>query len=255
VCTFTGGNDLESSGPIGPAGPGTLDWSIAINASPGTYTMYCTIHPGMKGTIHVVPAGHWATTQSQVDAASAVQFASEQASALAAEQQAQKPDKQREDGHTTWTVKVGISAADGKVAIDEMLPQNLTIKPGDSVRYDWADFHNIHSVTFPAIGNNDPSPFGFDCTAGFTPPSAGPPCTEASEAPEFILDPGNAPPGTLLSTANPGPDSGVLVGSGYGVPGSVESWSARTAHSAPSGTTYTYHCIIHDFMTGSVAHG
>ena len=122
---------------------------------------------------------------------------------------------------------------------------------GDKVRFDWADTHNVHTVFFPTTVE-ETSPFGFDCDAGFVAPT-GPPCFETGEefAPELIGDPGNAPPGTLLTSPSAIVDSGVLIGTGYGLSPSVQTWHVATNGSTGAGT-YSFRCAIHDFMIGSV---
>jgi plastocyanin len=256
-CDYTGGNDLKISGP--PPGNPPADWRVTINAGPGTYTYFCYIHPGMRGKVKVVEADEATTSQAQNDAVSQEQFLKDQAQAVRAEQTA---DVVRftggEPGDRTYFVKVGISAADNHVAIDEMFPngvkdpsKQLNLVAGDRVAYSWPDGHNAHSVTFPP---DAVQPFGFDCDAGYVTPPPGPPgpppCAEAGEPPELIVDPGNAPSGTELTAPATVVDAGVHLGKDFGLPTSTH-WAVTTGDATTSGS-YAFNCNIHDFMRGTI---
>jgi plastocyanin len=250
-CDYTGGNDLKISGQ-----PQSSDWRVTIDARPGTYTYFCYIHPGMRGQVTVVETDEATTSQAQNDAVSQEQFLKEQAQAVRAEQAA---DVVRftggEPGDRTYFVKVGISAADNHVAIDEMFPngakdpsKQLNLVAGDRVVYSWPDEHNAHSVTFPP---DAVPPFGFDCDAGFTPaPPGPPPCSETGEPPELIADPGNAPPGTELTSPSSVVDAGDRLGTDFRLPTSTH-WAVTTGDATTPGT-YHYNCNIHDFMRGAI---
>ena len=104
-------------------------------------------------------------------------------------------------------------------------------------------------------------PFGFDCgptppfyigvppTPGAPPPSV---CVEPGERqPEAIGDPGNAPPGTLLSSPSQLVDAGLRVGTAYGVRPSSQRWSLRTGPTTATGV-YQFQCTVHDWMRGTL---
>jgi hypothetical protein len=96
-----------------------------------------------------------------------------------------------------------------------------------------------------------PGPFGFDCGSSFSSSNTGPPpvCLEPGDSqPEFIADPGTSPPRTSLTSPTALVDSGVLIGTGYGVKPSAQSWSIRT--DAATAGTYMFKCTVHDFMQG-----
>jgi plastocyanin len=253
-CAFRGGDDVESQGGVagfGQTGPTAVDWQITINADPGTYAMFCYIHPGMRGSVKVVGnKGHddrmsedddgenSVSTQAQIDAAGAAQFREDQEEALEAERAANVVRFHGgAPGSRTYEVLVGVSAADNHVAINEMLPQKLDLKRGDRVHYAWPDPHNVHTVTFPTDDPNLPPPFG--------------PEFEAGEPPELIGDPGNAPAGTVLKDPKAIVDAGLLFGRGYGLHPSAQEWSVRTDNSTMLGN-YAYQCTVHDFMHGNL---
>jgi plastocyanin len=230
-CGFNGGT-LPPAGVIGGN-----DWFVNVKASPGTYQYFCFLHPGMQGTLSVVDSAQPTTGQAVIDAQSAGEFASDQSQALDVEAAASIPTYTGgAPGTRTYQVNVGITAAKNHVALLEMLPSKLDLSPGDSVRYVWGAVEG-HSVTFPA--SFDVPPFGPD----FEPPDP------ADTGFEIVADPGNAPSGTALSSPVTPVDSGILLGSAYGLRPSVQTWSVGTAATTASGA-YTYHCVLHDWMRG-----
>ncbi|MGZ4205941.1 MAG: cupredoxin domain-containing protein [Actinomycetota bacterium] len=265
-CTFSGGNQVEVAGPNlnfdQQGNPLPADWNVTINATPGVYHFFCYIHPGMRGTLTVVPSSRPVSNQHQITGRSEGQFQQDRAAALDAEQAANVVSYTGgAPGTRTYLVKMGIAAADNHVAIDEVFPNPATVPggpphltKGDSVTITWPDPHNVHSAFFPAQPpdfSNDIGPFGFDCGSSYQPAeTGGPPCTEGAEGVESIADPGNVASGTALTSPTDTFDSGVLVGTGYGVPGSVQQWTLTTNSSTASGG-YLFHCTVHDFMVGS----
>lgn len=267
ACSFAGPADIESSGGIpafDPASgmPAQVDWMMQITAPTGDYDYFCYIHPGMRGKLHVVAANQAASSQSEIDARSEQQFQADQSAALQAERQYSQ-DLTTTDGSTvTHHVSVGVSAADNHVAIDEMLPQRIHLSQGDQVEFKWRDGHEVHTVGFAQSESQLPEPFLFDCGNSFiAPPSGpgGPPgggfCIEPGETmPESVGDPGNALSGTLLVNPQKIVDSGLLAGTDYGVPGTIQTWSVRTDSHTVSGG-YDYFCAVHDFMHGTLLIG
>jgi plastocyanin len=253
-CTYAGGNDLKISG-----NPQGSDWRVTITAKPGSYTYFCYIHPGMRGTVQVVDSEESATSKAQLAASSEQQFQQDKAQAEAAERAANVLRfSGDEPGDRTYFVKVGVSAANNHVAIDEMFPhQPLNLVAGDRVSYSWPDAHNVHSVTFPP---NSVLPFGEDCPAGFVPPPgppepppSGPPpalCATPEESQEIAADPGNARSGTELTTLDTIVDAGVRLGKDFGLP-TTTRWEIRTGDGTTAGS-YAFNCNIHDFMRGTL---
>jgi len=257
-CEFKGPKDIESAGLLlgfdAQGNPTPVDWSIQIDAAPGSYDFLCYLHPGMQGTFNVVDNDDNVTTQAQNDARAATQFARDQANALAAEAAANVVRfSGGAPGSRTYDVDVSTASADLHATVLEMLPQHLDLKDGDRVQYRWAAPNEAHTVAFPADDPRLPAPFGFDCGSSFQSPGAGPPCLEPGHTtPELIGDPGNAPPGTLLTNPTALVDSGVLAGRGYNLDPSRQTWSVRTNRATANGT-YEYQCTIHDFMHGTLS--
>jgi len=258
ACTFNGTAPVNSGGIMGfgPNGPAAVDWNVQIDAGTpvGTYHYFCYIHPGMQGVLHVVDSSVPATTQSQIDADSSSLFAADQAAALALETADNSAGPSSgAPGSRTWTVHVGDTTADNHVTILEMMPQSLTsVVSGDTVNYLWGALEP-HTVGFGPDANL-PQPFGWDCGKSFVGfslqggPGAPPPCVEIEQGrPEIVADPGTRGPGQGLNRQQL-TDSGLLVGSAYGVSPSTQSWSVAAAQPG----TYAYHCTVHDFMVGSL---
>lgn len=265
-CRFRGADDIEVIGPtpgfnfLGQ--PFTLDQFVTIDAAPGTYAYFCTIHPGMRGVLNVAPPGLPRTTQAQIDLASQAQFERDRAQALQVESLLNRDVAFGPPGHRTHLVQMGAEAAQHHVSIDEILPNRpMAVTPGDTVLYVWGDSHNTHNVVMPAEDPRSPHALGFDCGSsppgfvGLGPTFGRPPAATCLEPgatePEIIGDPGNAPPGTLLTSPAQFLDSGVLVGIGFRAhPSSQLWWITTSAASAPG--DYSFQCEIHDWMQGSL---
>jgi len=252
-CVFNG------SAPSDPGFvSGSPDWFVQIDAAPGTYTYFCHFHPGMRGTLNVVPNHVAVQSQGQIDRQSATQFRRAQSQAVALYDEANQVDAQQANsGPTVYNVHVGVTSSDRHIAIHDMLPSNLRVKPGDIVHYDWQT-NVIHTVEFAPL-----SPFGADCEISYAPltSSSGlPPCPSgalefnepSAIAPfEVIADPGNQVSGSLLTDST---DSGLLVGASYApYYGGLghDNWSVK----AGAIGAHPYFCAIHDFMTGTITVG
>src|ERR1700737_4817843 len=188
LCVFDG------SGPSDPGFVGgSPDWFLQVNAPAGSYTYFCHLHPGMRGKLEVVANNVAVQSQGQIDRQSAAQFRRAQREAVALYDEANQVDAQQENsGPTAYTVNVGVTSRDRHIAIHDMLPSRLSLKPGDIVRYHWQT-NVIHTVEFAPV-----SPFGVDCETTYAPlndPNVLPPCplpgapelTEPSEKPPFEI--------------------------------------------------------------------
>ncbi len=250
-CVFNG------SAPSDPGFAGSSpDWFVQINAAPGSYTYFCHLHPGMRGTLNVVRGNRDIQSQSQIDRLSAVQFRRAQREAVALYDEANQVEAEQHDsGPTVYNVHVGVTSRDRHIAIHDMLPSKLSLKPGDIVRYQWQT-NVIHTVEFAPV-----SPFGVDCETSYAPlsaPDQQPICPSGAPEPEpgvfpveLIGDPGSQVSGSLLTDTT---DSGLLVGASYaqyyGGLGS-DHWSVK----AGAIGAHPYFCAIHDWMTGTISVG
>ena len=261
-CVFDGTGIVGLGAPVaGPPAP----FLVTITAAPGTYAFHCRIHQGMVGTLTVVAAGSQVvtTTAASAETAATAQAAEDVTAGMAAETAADKAAvKANKDGSKTWTIAVGTSDPDGHVAVLDMLPRKLDVKPGDTVIWKPLDRNEPHTVTFPgdiqtadipscegaggkdtpAVPTKNPptSPFDFACSG--------------HPADEVEFGGGNGVK-TVTSTKSVS-DSGLVAYStflaGFSVPasGALSSWSVR--FSGAQVGTYTYVCQIHDGMSGTV---
>jgi len=266
-CAFHGRDDVEIIGPtVGwnfQQQPTTIDQKVVIDATPGRYAYFDMLHPGMRGTLTVVPPRAHTTTQAQVDAASAAQFAHDQHAALAVEARRNASfEGDGTPGHRKLQVFVGASAADDHVEIDEMLPNRpLNVTAGDKVQYVWDDDHAQHTVGFAKNESTLPEPFGYDCSPAtpgyqsapnvFNAPPPTPCIPPGGTQPVPIGDPGSTPSGTALADPASPLDSGLLIGRGYGVEPTAQTWSVKVNQKTSPGS-YTYFCTVHPWMTASL---
>ncbi len=152
--TLSGADTTLNSGQLNLGGAFTL--KIANTVAPGTYRYACVLHPGMTGTISVVPADQAlpktdaqeqaeAYAQLTVDLAQAIEIGVQSAVAAA---------------HATDIGGAGIEAAVGggeqNSASLRYFPSSSTIHVGDRVTFVNRDPFATHSVTFGV-----PTPFIF----------------------------------------------------------------------------------------------
>jgi plastocyanin len=90
------------------------------------------------------------------------------------------PERARLQGARTWRVKVGWGSADGAVAFNAFMPEEITISAGDSIAFEWGP--GFHTVSFlsgqplpPLIITDEP-----EGTPGASP---------ANESPKQIFNP------------------------------------------------------------------
>src|ERR1700674_612819 len=261
ACVF-GGSGPSAAGWIPPGAPGP-DWFVNVNAPAGTTSTYfCHFHPGMRGTLTVVPDGVPTQTQARINQQSQAQFLRARATAQALYDEANQVQAQQENNRpSTHTVHVGVTSRDRHIAIHDMLPAALTLAPGDIVHYQWQS-NVIHTVGFTNAGPPLLQAIGADCFPSDPsyvdlPNGPGPPpsCIEQENGllgpiGEVIGDPGTTAPGRPLTLAK-GADSGLLLGADYaqyyGAMG-ASRWSITASDTG----AFIYKCTIHDWMTGTL---
>ena len=127
-----------SSGVLSPrsekAPPATATYSFP---KPGTYTLFCTVHPGMKGTVVVKPAG------------SAVPMTPDQVKAQALKAQTAAYPKAIALNKTKVaapnTVAMGVG---GSVTMLAYYPKVLKVKAGTTVTFVNKASSEVHNITF-----------------------------------------------------------------------------------------------------------
>jgi plastocyanin len=195
----------------------------------GTYTYYCTIHPGMKGTVKVVAKSRRVPSAAQDRAAAARQLRTAQRSA--ARLVKVKPP--------AATVRGGSDK--GSVAWLRFFPKTLSVKVGQPV-----------TVTVP--GTQEPHTFSFgpeaylkqivDVQIAPVPNPAGPPTLVFDPRVIYPSDPPPFPAVTAQSHGNGFFSTGVL---GKGTPAGT---SAKISFAAAG--SYRYICLIHPEMAGTI---
>lgn len=255
-CVFDGTTTVSSGFVPNPTGA-AFPVQIAPNLAPGTYTYFCTLHPGMSGSINVVPAAQPATSPAAVAAQAASEYSSLTNGAFAAEAAANTPSSTTNaDGSHTWKVKVGLSADD--VELLEYLPGQLPIHKGDSVVFDGSgtteDPHTV--TTFGAFGN--PS------TLFFQPPQcemASGPDTPANPNVQGPPQTGCADPSTFeqpvnFATSGPQLIPNMFTPATATVTGRADAIAlgspTSVTHTFPNNGNYAFICLIHRNMAGVV---
>jgi plastocyanin len=226
--TYTGAKRIESGLPLAPK---PKPMSVKFTKA-GSYTVYCDIHPGMKGTVKVLKKGAKVPTAAQDKAAVRKQAAAavKNAKGLAT---ASQPAN---------TVSVGV-AAKGGLEYFGMVPANLNVARGTTVKFQMSKgTYEAHTATFgPGDPEKEPQSYLGTIAASF----AGAP----------VIDPrGVYPseqPGTIASL------SPTLHGNGFWNSGGLDRDSASPLPDSASvkfdtAGTFTYYCVIHPFMRGTV---
>ncbi len=223
------GSKLVSSGaPLqqGKPKPYTLKFPKA-----GSFTYYCTIHPGMKGTVKVVAKGKAVPSAAADKKAVAAQFAKAVARVKGADKFA---------GPSGNAVQAGNDSADGTTLL-RFFPAQKTVPVGTTVTFSMSP-HSAETHTFsfgPAaylkqqadgfISPDAKGPLVFNPLIGYPsdPPAAMPPYTGANHGNGFEST------GVLDSVAaSPNPASAKITFSKAG--------------------TYSYICLIHPDMKGTI---
>jgi plastocyanin len=223
---YSGAKGVQSGLPVAPnPKPLTVKFTKA-----GSYTYYCDIHAGMKATVNVraksksVPSskGHANRVKDQVTAAVAT---------------AKKLSKQAPTGNT---VDLGV-AGKGGVEIFAMVPAAKTVPVGTTLTFQMSPgTFEVHTATFAPGSIEDPSSFIGKIAKSF----------EGTAIDQAGVYP-SEPPGTI-GTLTP-----TLHGIGYWNSGVLDRTGATPLPQASQVTfgqagTYTYYCLIHPFMKGTV---
>jgi plastocyanin len=250
---FNGQTELDLN-PLGvlPQGGKTEDGSqlnnngIPIQGNPkpytlkftkvGTYSYLCVIHPGMTAKVKVVPKGKKIPTAKQ-DAKTA-------AKRLAAEVKSAK--KQTKLKLPANTLQGGNDK--GQVVQLRFFPSSLKVPVGTTVNLQVKSKPEIHTFSF------GPAPYLTNVANGFVTPinnPAGPPTLQFSGQIAFPSDPPGATPPSY---------DGTNHGNGYWSSGILDGDPASPSPSSTKVTftkagTYSYICLIHPFMHGSITVG
>jgi plastocyanin len=224
--TYDRTNHVQSGLPLAPAPkPVTVKFAKA-----GRVTYFCSIHPGMKGTVHVKRRG--AKVRNAKQDAHAVKVQVAKALKIARSLAKRKAPK--------GTVEVGLAGAHG-VEYFDMLPAKTTVKVGDSLRFRMKKgSFEAHTATFgPGNPETEPESYLGQIAKGFEQPPFDPRAVYPSDVPG---------PATLTTT---------LHGNGFwnsGLMDAVKESPLPGSNTVTFGQagTYTYYCLLHPFMRGTV---
>jgi plastocyanin len=198
----------------------------------GSYTYYCNIHTGMKGTIKVVSRGHRVPSARADLKRLKAQVASTLKTAKGLARTTVAPGN----------VSVGASGKGG-VELYAMLPATQTVAVGTTVNFSMsAKSFEIHTATFgPGDPEKEPASYLGDLAKRVQ---------DEPNAPSQAAYPSD-PPGTLAAL------SPTLHGNGFWNTGLLDNAKATplppsnaVTFTAPG--TYNFYCMIHTFMHGTV---
>jgi plastocyanin len=226
--TYTGAKRVESGLPLTEHPKAfTIKFTKA-----GSYTYYCNLHTGMKGTVKVVSKSH-RVPSARADAKTLkAQVAAALKTAKGLAKTTVPPN----------TISLGASGKGG-VELFAMLPATETVTVGTTLTFSMsARSYEIHTATFgPGDPEKEPASYLGDLTKHFA---------EDPNAPSQIAYPSD-PPGTLAAL------SPTLHGNGFWNTGILDTDKATplpvsnaVTFSAPG--TYNFYCIVHPFMHGTV---
>jgi plastocyanin len=227
--SFNNTKNVESGLPLSEKPkPFTVSFKKA-----GSFTYLCDVHPGMKGTVKVLPKAKAVPTAKADAKALAKQVVKATANAKALG--STKPPAN--------TIQVGASAADGTERF-AFFPDTLTVPVGTTVTFKMsAKTRDLHTATTgPGDPEKEPTSYLGTLAGSLNSPAF-------NNAAVYPSDPPPAGPASLTTTSH---------GNGFWNSGFMDQSSATpTLPNANSVTfagpgTYTFYCLIHPFMKATV---
>ena len=229
----SGGTTYDGSKPLGsglPLEDGPPKPFVVKFTKKGSFTYYCTIHPGMKGQVSVLPRSAKVPTAKQDARAAAKQLAR-------AKKLAKQLDRKKVPA---LTIRGGSDKP--PVAHLKFYPSNLQAKAGETITFAVnPKGQEPHTLS---IGSQD---FLMQVVKNqIAPdPSTTPPTMVFDGRALLPSDPPSGAPLSFDGTSHGGFFSTGAVGAGTPAGGSV-----KFAITKPG--TYTYICLIHPEMTGTI---
>ena len=258
ACSYDGATVLNSGVPF----DGPMDWSVSIDAAPGSsFWVVCLVHSAnMRMKVNVVADIAPASDPAALDTANAQVLAQDTASAAALHAKySAKQTWHAKGAHRVWDAWAGVD--NRHVALYGMYPRALHIAKGDTVQwhFDSLTFED-HTVTFPSDKANkianfiDPAcdPDGDSGPLPDAPPdmSAPPFCNDPTQL-EIHFSPQFAPKlGDGTFTGRDLSSSGVRGANSSEFEGDA-NYNLKFG-AASSRTGFRYICMIHTFMRGKV---
>jgi plastocyanin len=227
----TDGTGYRNSGI--PPGGKAYNYKLRFTKA-GTFKYLCEIHPGMRGTVRVVPKG-----ANGVRVPSAAQDrATATKELLLARQSATRLNR---FSPRAGTVVAGHDS--GSVAWFKFYPSVRTVPVGGSVRFITSSKSEVHTVAFGPTAYRDAN----EAAVLVTPQPAGPPLFQMNP---LIFLPSDPPPSLP-------PYDGTNHGNGFLNTGPIDSDpktpfpSSATVRFTKAGS-YTFECLIHPGMEATI---
>jgi plastocyanin len=227
--TYTGAKRVESGAPLAQKPkPFTVKFTKA-----GTFTYYCNIHSGMKGTVKVVSKSH-SVPSAKADSKT---VKAQVSSALSTAKALTKTTV------AAGNVSVGASGPRG-VESFAMYPATQTVPVGTTITFSMsAKTFDVHTATFgPGNPETEPTSYLGDLAKRFG---------EDQPFPSQAVYPSDPPP------AGPAALTPTLHGNGFWNAGLLDVNKATplppsnaVTFAAPG--TYNFYCMVHPFMHGTV---
>jgi plastocyanin len=245
-CAYNGSKRVTSGfAPNAPGNEFFVKLNLPASKDPVAVNFFCELHPGMQGSVTVVPDATPRSTPDQVEDAAQAQFRADTKAAFDTEEDVESHAVGRDsDGNRTVTVIAG--TATQYVEIAEMLPRRVKIDGGDKVKYVTRTIRDVHTVTFPqGAGSNGVDPIVNVCEASPVDTPASSPFSCASPA-DFETHINPQPQGATVITSK------TTVGSSGIIGAPTPPFPNTFTFTFPNEGTFAYQCRIHDHMVGTV---
>lgn len=208
--------------------------TIVTFSTPGTYEYFCIPHQAvMRATVIVQEAGAaLPADQAGYDALAQEQLAALQAEGLVAIAEfAEATVEEQADGTSLWTAALG--AGEGQARVMAILPKELEIKIGDSVKWIVQSPGEAHNVTFVGSDQTPPEDLTFGAFADGRP--------KVTQNPATFFPSGNS---TFDGT-------GYMQSGFMGVPQLGLPMEFTATFTAPG--EFIYYCSLHGDAGGGMA--
>jgi plastocyanin len=219
------GTYLSSGAPPGPRFSYTVKFPKV-----GTFKYGCGLHPGMTGQVTVVPRKGAVPSAADSKALGRAELAADSATARALTKTASARPA------TSTTITTGPGTA--RFTLLHFFPKRATVPAGSVVTFKLAGRNEIHTITFgkgPVLQQVGQTFVGPPPVIAFSPLGAYP----------------TDPPGAGIPSVTPDAHGNGLVNSGIVTDPKIPGPSTFKVR-FPTPGTYTYACMIHEDMFGTV---
>ncbi len=236
------GTTFDGTALVHSGGPAPL--SVTFTA-PGTFQLACEVHPFMRGTVKVVGTGVHVRHFAKQEKKGMQQLRKDAKRAKKLDKRLTKKANKHHGGHArshghknkvkmNATVRTG--AGTPRFSLLRFYPMDTTVKVGGTVTWKWTGFNEVHTVTI--LQQPD-----LDALAAtlFGPPGA--PANPVGALPTEAPGSPNVHSATVHGNGLLG--SGIIPDPGFAPPNTF-----MAQFTTPG--VFTYRCLIHDGMTGTI---